>query len=325
MKNPPGAAEEEEGLLDPRLLRMFDLIYSTRSVTRAAEQLGQKQPTISIWLAKLRRQLGDPLFVRTTEGMQPTPRADELIIAAREVLQSMRTFSNARAQFDPGTARRQFRICMADSSHLCLMPQLLAHVRAVAPHVGLVAARIDGETAHALESGAADLALGFVPWLESGFYQQTLFPQDWVCLVNGRHPRIQGSLSLRDYNAEAHVAITGGTGAQLLQDALRRDGVERRVVVELPGFLGLSGIVSATDLIATLPRQIGETLAGMAHLQVLPCPLTLPPFLIKQHWHARYHEEPGNRWIRGVVAKLFMRDERMPAGARKENPCVRSN
>ena len=309
-------APDDQDLLDLRLLRMFDLIYSTRSVTRAAEQMGQKQPTISIWLAKLRRQLGDPLFVRTAEGMQPTPRADELIVTAREVLRSMREFSNARPEFDPGTARREFSICMADSSHLCLMPQLLAHVRSVAPHVRLVAARIDGETAHALQSGAADLALGFVPWLESGFYQQTLFPQDWVCLVNRDHPRVQGSLTLRDYNREAHVAITAGTGAQLLEDALSRDAVERRVVVELPGFLGLSGIVSATDLIATLPRQIGETLASMAQLRVMECPLTLPPFLIKQHWHARYHDEPGNRWLRGVVARLFMREERLPAAAR---------
>jgi DNA-binding transcriptional LysR family regulator len=313
---------DDEQLLDPRLLRMFDLIYTTRSVTRAAEQLGQKQPTISIWLAKLRRQLGDPLFVRTAEGMLPTPRADELIVTAREVLQSMRTFSNARAQFEPASAQRQFRICMADSSHLCLMPQLLAHVRTVAPTVRLVAARIDAETGPALESGGADLALGFVPWLESGFYQQTLFPQDWVCLVNGKHPRIQGSLTLLAYNEEAHVAITGGTGAQLLQDALSRDGVQRRVVVELPGFLGLSGIVSATDLIATLPRQIGETLARMAHLQVLPCPLTLPPFLIKQHWHARYHEEPGNRWLRGVVAKLFMRGGRVSTSARAKKSSI---
>lgn len=308
--------ELDDDLLDVRLLRMFDLIYSTRSVTRAADLLGQKQPTISIWLGKLRRQLNDPLFVRTSEGMQPTPRADALIVTAREVLQSLREFSSARNEFDPATAHRQFRICMADSSHLCLMPQLLAHVRAVAPQVRLVAARIDHETAHALESGNADLALGFVPWLESGFYQQTLFPQDFVCLVNRAHPRIGRALTLRAYNEEAHVAITAGTGAQLLEDAMSRQSVQRRVVVELPGFLGLSGIVAATDLIATLPRQIGETLAGMAGLRVMECPLALPSFTIKQHWHARYHQEPGNRWLRSVIASLFLREERRPAGSR---------
>ena len=309
--------ELDQDLLDVRLLRMFDLIYSTRSVTRAAEQLGQRQPTISIWLAKLRRQLNDPLFVRTTQGMQPTPRADALIVTAREALHSLRQFSSAPSEFDPSTATRQFRICMADSSHLCLMPELLAHVRAVAPHVRFVAARIDGETAHALEAGEADIALGFVPWLESGFYQQTLFPQDWVCLVNRAHPRIGASLSLRAYQEEGHVAITAGTGAQMLADAMSRQAVHRRVIVELPGFLGLSGIVSATDMIATLPRQIGETLASMAGLKVMECPIKLPPVTIKQHWHARYHQDPGNRWLRGVLASLFMREKRPPASARK--------
>jgi DNA-binding transcriptional LysR family regulator len=307
--------DPEQDLPDVRLLRMFELIYSTRSVTRAAERLGQKQPTLSIWLGRLRRQLGDPLFVRTATGMQPTPRADALIVTAREVLQSLRQFASEPAALDPAASTRQFRICMADSSHLCLLPQLLARVRQVAPQVRMVAAHIDWHTAAALESGEADLALGFVPWLESGFSQQALFAQDWVCLANARHPRIDCSLNLRAYKAEAHVAVTGGTGAQMLLDGMQQLGVQRRVVLELPGFLGLSGIVSGSDLIATLPRQIGETLAQMAAVQVLDCPLKLPSFTIKQHWHARYSQDPGNRWLRGVVAGLFLRSDRRPVGA----------
>jgi len=299
--------EFDEELLDVRQLRMFELVYDTRSVTRAAEQMGQKQPTVSIWLSKLRSQLNDPLFVRTSTGMQPTPRADALIVTAREVLKSLREITSPRHVFDPATATRQFRICMADSSHLCLMPQLLAHVRAVAPKVRLVAAAIDGRTARALESGEADLALGFVPWLESGFYQQRLFPQDWVCLLNAKHPRVRDTLTLDAYKKEDHVAVTGGTGAQLLEDAMARQRVRRHVVLELPGFLGLSGIVSATDLIATLPRQIGETLASMAGVKVVECPVRVPPVDIQQHWHARYHHDPGNQWLRGVVAKVFGR------------------
>ena len=72
-------------LFDAKLLRLFDLLYHTRSVTRAAEDLGLSQPTVSIWLAKLRTQFNDPLFVRTSEGMQPTPRADALIGTVRNV------------------------------------------------------------------------------------------------------------------------------------------------------------------------------------------------------------------------------------------------
>ena len=308
----------DAGLLDVKLLRLFELIYSTRSVTRAADKLGQSQPTVSIWLGKLRRELGDPLFVRTPAGMQPTPRADALIRQAREILQMLRQLSAPQADFDPLAATRTFCICMTDASHITLLPQLLAHLRAVAPSVRLVAARIDAGTAQALQSGEADVAIGLVPWLEAGFYQQTLFPQDWVCLVNGKHPRIAKSLTLRMYREEGHVAVTAGTGAKLLEDTLTSHRIERRAMLELPGFLGLSGIIAASDLIATLPRQIGETLAKMADLRVLECPFSVPSFTVKQHWHARFHDDAGNRWLRSVVASLYMRRQRQPAGSQRK-------
>lgn len=296
----------DAALLDIKLLRLFDLMHSTGSVTRSAEQLGQSQPTVSIWLARLRRELHDPLFVRAPGGMLPTPRADALVVTAREALASLRRLSAWQPDFVPATTARRFRICMTDASHITLLPRLLAQVRAQAPLVRLEAARIDADTGRALQTGDADLALGLVPGLESGYYQQTLFAQDWVCLANLRHPRISATLGLRDYRDEAHIGIVSGTGYLLLDAALKRRRIERKVLLELPGFLGLAAIVSTTDLIATLPRHIGETLALVGGLQVYPCPVAIPGFTVKQHWHARYHHDPGNRWLRGVCANLFL-------------------
>lgn len=136
------------------------------------------------------------------------------------------------------------------------------------------------------------LALGYAPWLESGIYQQTLYPQDWVCVANAAHPRINRTLSLQQYRDEAHAAITAGTGNHLLEGALARAQVQRTLQLELPGFLGLGAIVSTTDLIATLPRNIGETLARMHRLAVFDCPLAVPTFEVKQHWHARITRTP---------------------------------
>jgi DNA-binding transcriptional LysR family regulator len=295
-------------LLDPKLLRLFDALYTTGSVTRAAEKLGQSQPTVSIWLGKLRQTLDDPLFVRTAEGMVPTPRATELIAPARQALQALRLLAIGRSEFDPALAERRFRICMTDASHITLLPHILAHVRALAPGVTLQAAQIDAGTAKALQAGDADLAIGFLPWLEAGFYQQTLYPQDWVCLANARHPRVAGELTRQQYEAEAHVAISYGTGAQLLQEALGRQDVHRRVVLDVPGFLGLTALISTTDLIATLPRHIGESLAASSEggLRLHRCPVGVPGFPVKQHWHARFHHDAGNHWLRKLCAKLFL-------------------
>ena len=127
-----------------------------------------------------------------------------------------------------------------------------------------------------------------------------------MCLANSLHPRIGKTLSLAQYKDEAHVGIVAGTGYQLLETALAARRIQRNVVLELPGFLGLVRIVATTDLIVTLPRHIGETLAKVGELRVFDCPVAIPPFTVKQHWHARYHNDPANRWLRGVIATLFM-------------------
>jgi DNA-binding transcriptional LysR family regulator len=299
--------DEDLALPSLKLLRLFELLYSTGSVTRSAEHLGQSQPTVSIWLSQLRKLLNDPLFVRTPAGMQPTPRADALMPIVRAALACIRQLTEDAPAFVPARSTRRFRICMTDASHVTLLPQLLAHVRGVAPGVRLEAARIDPNTAGAMEAGDADLAIGLVPGLESGFYQQTLFTQDWVCLVNRRHPRLAGGrLTIRRYEAEPHVGIVSGTGYRLLEATLRKRSIQRNVQLELPGFLGLPAILSTTDLVATLPRHIGETLARTGDLLVLKCPLPIPTFQVKQHWHARFHHDAGNRWLRGVCAALFM-------------------
>lgn len=302
-------------LLDIKLLRLLDRLYDTRSVTRSAEALQQSQPTVSIWLARLRKQLNDPLFVRTADGMLPTPRTDALMGTVREVLRGLQRLNEAASEFNPSTAQRRFCVCMTDASHITLLPRLLSHVRAVAPGVALQAGLINSGLAQALLTGEADIALGYLPWLDTGFYQQTLYSQDWICLVNARHPRLGNELGqdISDkwnqdtYQSEAHIGISSGTGYQLLDGALASLHISRQILLELPGFLGLSAILSTTDLIATLPRHIGETLARTAGLRVLPCPFAIPGFTVKQYWHERYHHDSANRWMRGVCANLFMK------------------
>lgn len=300
--------------IDLKLLRLLDALHASQSVTRTAEQLRLSQPTISIGLARLRKMLGDPLFVRTPQGMQPTPRTDALMPAVRQVLDGMDLLASGAQPFDAASSERRFRIFMTDASHITLMPRLFAHVRALSPGIALEAATLGPDMASALQSGQADLALGLIPSLEAGFYQQALFDQDWVCLCHAQHPRIGQTLGqafeLAHYLAEAHVGIVSGTGAQLLEAALQQLGQQRRVQLALPGFLGLPSILSTSDLVATLPRQIGETLAQAAGLQVLPCPVAIEGFTVKQYWHTRYHQDPANRWLRGVCAELFLDAQR---------------
>jgi DNA-binding transcriptional LysR family regulator len=284
---------------------LFDTLYATRSVSRAAAQLGQAQPTISIWLNRLRQEFQDPLFVRTPTGMEPTPRAQALIETVRDAIEVLQRLTAREIVYDPARDERCFRICMTDASHVTLLPKLLSYMRSEAPKARVGALQIDRATGAHLQSGEADLALGLIPELEAAFYQQTLYSQDWVCLANASHSRLRRRLSRAEYEREGHVSIVSGTGAQILASALAGAELERRVVLELPGFLGLGAIISSTDLIATLPRHTGEILAKANDLAIYPAPVAIPSFAVKQHWHARYHRDPASRWLRGVCAALF--------------------
>lgn len=314
----PAQADALDQHIDLKMLRLLDALYASHSVTRAAERLGVSQPTVSIGLARLRQMLGDPLFVRTAQGMQPTPRMQDLMPAVRQVLAGMAQLAASSSRFDAATSARTFRIFMTDASHITLMPRLFAHVHALAPGIRLEAACIGPHMAAELQSGEADLALGLIPALEAnhtGFYQQALFDQDWICLCNPRHPRLAAktALSLPDYLAESHVGIVSGTGAALLEKALQHIGQPRRVQLALPGFLGLSAILLSSDLIATLPRQIGETLAHAASLRTFACPLPIEGFTVKQYWHTRHHHDSANQWLRGICSALFLQPQRQKA------------
>ncbi len=306
MTNP---ASPDGRLLDPRLLRLLDALFATGSVTKASEMLGQSQPTVSMWLSRLRKNLDDPLFIRTPEGMLPTPRAEAVIGTARQALDALRRLSDLRTDFDPATSHRRFCLCMTDASHVTLLPSILDRVRSVAPGVRIEVMQIGSDTPRVLQSGEGNLALGYISSLDAGHFQQVLFPQDWVCIANREHPRVRDELSVADFAREAHVDVLGGTAHELLAHALERLGGVRNVALELPGFLGLPAIVGTTDLIATLPRHVGETLAHFYGLKAFPCPLEVSGFTVKQYWHARVHHDPASQWLRAVCVELFKQRE----------------
>jgi len=292
--------------IDIRLLMVFDAIYKTRSVTAAADALGLAQPAVSVALAKLRHHFGNPLFVRTSNGMEPTPFSEGLVQPVREALDAVEKVLGHRGEFEPASAERSFRISMADISQLVLLPRLWEALRETAPGIRIEIVPMSSDTARLLESGEADLAVGFVPQLEAGFHQQTLFMQNFVCMLARDHPRIGDSLDLAGFEAEDHAVISSsGAAPGILEREIARQGITRRVVLKIPSFLGAAFVIEHTDLLLTVPRRLGDVLQGRGAFRFLPVPFPLPEYEVKQHWHERYHHDEGNRWLRRLVSRLL--------------------
>jgi DNA-binding transcriptional LysR family regulator len=210
-----------------KLLAVFDEIYKTRSVTRAGENLGLAQTSVSLALARLRRQFNDPLFVRTADGMVPTPHGLTLLQPLRQALEILRVATQQQVVFEPASSSRAFHLAMTDISHLEFLPALINKIGKLASEVRIEVLRITSETPKLLESGEADLAVGFMPELEAGFYQQKLFDQGFACVVRRDHPRIGQRLTRPSSGARSTSSSRrAGTGHDLVEQALARQGVQ---------------------------------------------------------------------------------------------------
>ena len=292
--------------LDLDWLGVFVEIYKTQSVSRAAQRLGVAQATASIALNKLRRHFDDRLFIRTSRGMEPTPRAQGIYPELREALAMIEKARGARTAFSPVNDQREFRICMTDISEIVLLPRLINHLRRAAPAISVAAEAISADSPRRLESGDVDLAVGFTPALAAGFFQQALFEQDFVCLAAANHPRVQSTLGIRAFRAEGHIVVaTPGTGHAIVDKVLARRRIERRIVLRVPSYLGVARIVAHTELLVIVPRRLGEAIAAQEPVQLLDPPVPLPLYKVRQHWHERFHADAGNIWLRRTLAELF--------------------
>ncbi len=292
--------------LDLDWLSVFVEVYKTQSVSRAALSLHIEQPSASLALNKLRRHFEDPLFIRTSQGMEPTPRAQAIY---PELLEALTRLEKARGRpdaFSPGTAVREFRLCMTDISEIILLPRLITYLQIKAPGLTLAVDQISAASRHRLESGEADLAIGFTPDLEAGFYQQALFAQDFVCLAALDHPRIRAKLTVRNFSAEGHILVTSAaTGHAVVDKVLARQKIVRRAVLRVPSFLGVARVVAQTEFLVIVPRLLGNALALQERVRVLEPPVPLPAYKVKQHWHERFNLDAGNIWLRRTLADLF--------------------
>src|SRR6202165_3084883 len=122
------------GAIDLNLLVVFDAIMRDRSVTRAGHRLGLSQPAMSHALTRLRHMLKDELFVRSPNGMMPTPRADELATPIRIALDGLQQ-SLEPVQFEPSKATTTFRLAVDTSVAIVLVAPIAAHIARIAPGV----------------------------------------------------------------------------------------------------------------------------------------------------------------------------------------------
>ncbi len=298
--------------LDLNLLLVFHHLLREKRVSRVATVLGMSQPAVSSALGRLRASLGDELFLRTQQGMAPTPYALQLAEPVATALDGLQQALQMRASFDPATSERRFTLAMTDVGEMYFLPVLMDALSQTAPGVTLnVVAVTSASLKDDMATGRTDLALGLLPQLQAGFFQQALFRQPYVCLMREGHPLAHtSSLALVDFAAADHVrVIAAGTGHgridETITEALERQGLERRIRLTVPNYVALGDVLGHSDLIATVPERFAQRVTRPFALTTCALPLTVEGSAIHQFWHARLHKDPGHQWLRVLVAQCF--------------------
>jgi DNA-binding transcriptional LysR family regulator len=294
--------------LDCKLLSIFFYVYKYKSVSVAADHLTMSQPTVSNILNKIRQHYNDPLFLRIGNEMIPTELSKQLFPLVSEALSKVEIINNFTIDFDQSTSQQQFTLAMTDVSHLVLLPRITQYLKKYASHIRLNVRPITSETSYQMANGEIDLALGFLPHLENGFYQQKLFEQYYVVIASKDHPRLTGnSISAEEYLSESHIDIDAGMGHYHIENELLNLELKRNILMRLPSYLGVGLVVQDTDAIATVPYYLSEVLLSRGNLKIFEAPISFPTYSVKQYWHMSCHHKTSHQWLRHMFHEILMK------------------
>ncbi len=292
--------------LDLNLLRLFEATYRHRNVSRAADSLDISQPAASQGLARLRILLGDPLFVRASGGVRPTPRADRLAEAVQSALATLEHALTETTIFDPLASRRVFRIHMTDIGEGRFLPAILSALHERAPGVRVETLPVPtGEISEALNTARIDFAFGFLPGTRDT-KRDKLFDDRYVILMRSGHPFLKGRGKTQPTLDELEsLEFVGVRSHKETLRILQLLNLEENLRITTQHFMVLPDIVRATDLCVVMPGNIARGFGAEGEYAIIEPAFPSRDFVVALHWSKRFEADPALRWFRRLTIELF--------------------
>lgn len=290
--------------LDLNLLRVFDAIYRTRNISRAAELLGLSQPATSQALTRLRLALRDHLFERASGGVRPTERAQRLAQTVARALALLEAGLAEDQGFDPRESTAPLRLHLTDIGEARFLPRLAAALRREAPGMQIQSSPWPhAKIAAALDSGELHFAIGFLPAVTET-QQLRLLEDRYALVLRAGHPRLAGNGDGTLTHAAMHsldfVVVRSHSETQRMLQVLR---LEQRLRMLTSSFLALPGIVRSTDLAVLMPREVAEAFEPRRSFRILDLGMPMGEFHVSLHWSRRHEQLPMMRWARELIRR----------------------
>ncbi|WP_339490739.1 LysR family transcriptional regulator [Pseudomonas sp. EL_65y_Pfl2_R95] len=289
--------------VDLNLFVVFDAIYTEANLTRAGQIVGITQPAVSNALARLRETFNDPLFVRTAQGMVPTPMSQNIIGPVRNALQQLRISVQESRTFNPAEANKTYRISMTDLSEAMVFPALFQRLRRLAPKVcieSMLARRRD--TTKELAAGRLDFAIDAPLNTDPQVRHVKLLEDRYVCALRKNHPLSKDKISLDEYLSLSHIHISSRrSGLGYIDLALGKMGIQRKIALRSQHYLMANTVLHNTDMAMTVPERFARS--NDLHYMQLPVK-EMPTLETHLYWHESTDQDPANRWMREQIIEI---------------------
>ena len=290
--------------MDTHLVVALHALLQERSVTQAARRVGVTQPSMSHALGRLRSHFQDPLLVKVGVAMALTDRARGLIEPTADAIERLERVFAPAARFEARSSKHSFRMVATDNLELFVLPALARVLAADAPGVVVRCRNIPPDWELRLRMGEIDVKLGRGGPVPKDCRETLLGRETFVCLMRRGHPSERGRLTIEKYAACDHLMVSPhGLEGSLVDRALERRGLHRRVAMTVSHFLVAPFIVARSDLLLTVSARVADTLAERLDLVVRPCPVPLASYALTMVWSARLEDDGGHRFIRGALQR----------------------
>ena len=293
--------------IDLNLLVAFDALLTERSVTKAAARVGLGQSAMSHNLARLRQLFDDELFVRSPEGMRPTPRALALADRVRVTLSDIEALVTRADEFDPANTERTFRIALPDSVEMLIGAKLLAIGCEEAPGIRFRFYSTDErQLLDEIDADNIDLGIGIGTFPDGQVHHKhrLLVTDTYLCMFNAKKVGLKPPISLEDYVRLPHVLTSLRKGERgVVDDALEKIALSRKVVLTTSRFVAVPFLVAGAPVVTTMHARLARIFARELGLVLSRVPVELPEVTISMLWHASYDGDPGHEWLRKAIVR----------------------
>lgn len=245
--------------MEHRLLEYFIAVSEELHFTKAAENLGISQPTLSHQIRLLEDQLGTPLFHRSGKKIHLTQAGSVLLEHARRIF---RELDQAKLVIGELAGLRRGRLRIGCSGNHLLIQSIISFHRQF-PGIELSVVELaTEETRDRLLSGQLDLGVVFLPLKDEQLVSLPLYKEELVVIVPTDHPLAESSSIKLHELAQSPLVLFPPKflARQMLDSACAEIGIQLSPVIELSTMESQCQMVAHHVGLSVVPKSYTATL-----------------------------------------------------------------